>query len=152
MKSWFNLVKQDETKFPDFISYYDSKYLVHKENVKLHGKLETQAAMLPSQYEDCFCELQDIEAVLQFFEIKLLEIKSKLFKKYQTSYNRDLKKSEIDVYIEGEQDVVEYKHLINEISLVRNKYISLTGGFDKKSWTIGHIVKLRTTMMEDTLI
>jgi len=152
MQSWFYAIKQDLTKFPEAIIFYENEYLQAKEEVKLKGNLEQNAAELPGVFEYRFGQLQDIESILEYFNIEMEKAKSTHFRQYLESYDRSLKKSEIDVYISGEDDIVQFRHLINEIALVRNKYLGLTGALDKKNWNIGHIVKLRSAGLEDVSV
>ena len=43
-------------------------------------------------------------------------------------------------------------HLVNQFSLLRNKYLGIMKGLDTKQWQIGHITRLRTAGMEDIVI
>jgi hypothetical protein len=42
--------------------------------------------------------------------------------------------------------------LINEVALLRNKWLGILKGIDAKQWQLGHIVRLRTAGMEDVSI
>ena len=42
-----------------------------------------------------------------------------------------------------------FETLINEVALLRNKWLGIMKGLDAKQWQLGHIVKLRTAGMED---
>jgi hypothetical protein len=42
--------------------------------------------------------------------------------------------------------------LINEVALLRNKFLGVMKGIDAKQWQLGHIVSLRTAGMEDITI
>ena len=50
---------------------------------------------------------------------------------------------------DGDQDVVDQQHLINEFALLRNKFIGLTKALDAKQFQINNIVKLRAAGLED---
>jgi hypothetical protein len=52
-------------------------------------------------------------------------------------------------YADGEDEVIEYETLINEIALLRNRWLGILKGLDAKQWQMGHIVRLRTAGMED---
>jgi len=45
--------------------------------------------------------------------------------------------------------VIDFEYLINEVALLRNKYLGIMKGLDAKQWQMGHIVRLRTAGMED---
>jgi hypothetical protein len=42
--------------------------------------------------------------------------------------------------------------LINEVALLRNKYLGIMKGLDAKQWQMGHVVRLRTAGMEDITV
>ena len=71
------------------------------------------------------------------------------YRKYLETYNRQLSDRSIEKYIDGEDDIVNMSIIINEISLIRNKYLALMKGFDIKNWQISNITKLRIVGMED---
>jgi hypothetical protein len=71
------------------------------------------------------------------------------YRKYLERYQRDLTDRSIEKYILGENDMVDMQIIINEISLIRNKYLALMKGLDVKNWQISNIVKLRIVGMED---
>ena len=53
---------------------------------------------------------------------------------------------------DGEDEVIDYETLINEVALLRNKWLGVMKGLDTKQWQLGHIVRLRTAGMEDISI
>ena len=74
------------------------------------------------------------------------------YKKYLEAYNRDLKDRAIEKYIDGESDVNDMYDIINEVALVRNKYLAVIKGLDAKQFQLGHIAKLRTAGLEDATL
>ena len=78
-----------------------------------------------------------------------LKVKSDNHKdKFLEHYNRQLTSRDVEKYIEGEQDVVDLTHLINEFALLRNKYIGLTKALDAKQFQLNNIIKLRAAGLE----
>ena len=51
--------------------------------------------------------------------------------------------------MDGDADVVSLSKLINEFSLLRNKYLGLIKALDTKQWQVTNIVKLRVAGMDD---
>jgi len=49
-------------------------------------------------------------------------------------------------------EVIEYELIINEVALLRNKFLGILKGLKAKQWQMGHIVRLRTSGMEDISI
>ena len=56
---------------------------------------------------------------------------------------------DLEKYVDGEADVVDYEKIINEFALMRNKWLGLLKGLDQKQWQITNVVKLRVAGMED---
>ena len=51
--------------------------------------------------------------------------------------------------MDGEQEVVDLQYLINDFSLVRNRYIGVSKALEAKQFQINNIVKLRAAGLED---
>ena len=56
---------------------------------------------------------------------------------------------DVDRYVDGEADVVDYEKIINEFALLRNKWLGVLKALDPKQWQITNITKLRVAGMED---
>jgi hypothetical protein len=118
----------------------------------VQGNLEKNIAALPGITEHRFNQLQEIEAVLNHLNIHLRKIRRKHFQKYLEAYNRALTSRDAEKYVDGEQEVIDYETLINEIALLRNRWLGVLKGIEAKQWQMGHIVRLRTAGMEDIVI
>ena len=147
--NWLTRVSVDISVLPDFISYYETEMVDAKKDVKVYGNLEKNIAALPGITEHRFNQLQEIEAVLNHLNIQLRKIRRKHFQKYLEAYNRALTSRDAEKYVDGEQEVIDYETLINEVALTRNKWLGVLKGLDAKQWQMGHIVRLRTAGMED---
>jgi hypothetical protein len=149
MANWLTIVSNDISKLPDFISYYENEIVDAKKDVKVYGNLEKNIAALPGITEHRFNQLQEIEAVLNHLNIQLRKIRRKHFQKYLEAYNRALTSRDAEKYVDGEQEVIDYETLINEVALLRNRWLGILKGLDAKQWQMGHIVRLRAAGMED---
>ena len=150
--NWYTSITQDLSVIPDFISHYESELLKAKNDVKIFGNVEKNIANLPGITEHRFNQLQEIEAVLQYLNIQLRKIRRKHFQKYLEAYNRALTSRDAEKYVDGEQEVIDYETIINEVALLRNRWLGIMKGLDAKQWQMGHIVRLRTAGMEDITI
>ena len=65
------------------------------------------------------------------------------------NYQRALSSRDVEKYVDGEADVVDYEKMINEFALMRNKWLGVTKALDQKQWQLTNIVKLRVAGMED---
>jgi hypothetical protein len=150
--NWYTRITQDISVIPDFIVHYEHELTQAKSEVKIYGNVEKNIANLPGMTEHRFNQLQEIEAVLNFMNIQLRKIRRKHFQKYLEAYNRALTSRDAEKYVDGEDEVVDYEVLINEVALLRNKWLGIMKGLEAKQWQMGHIVRLRTAGMEDITI
>ena len=152
MTNWYTRITQDISVIPDFIVHFENELNQAKFEVKIYGNVEKNIANLPGVTEHRFNQLQEIEAVLNFMNIQLRKIRRKHFQKYLEAYNRVLTSRDAEKYVDGEDEVVDYEVLINEVALLRNKWLGIMKGLEAKQWQMGHIVRLRTSGMEDISI
>jgi len=152
MSNWYTRITVDLSVIPDFISYYESELPVAKNDVNIKGNVEKNIAGLPGVTEHRFNQLQEIEAVLNYLNIQLRKIRRKHFQKYLEAYNRALTSRDAEKYVDGEDEVVDFEVLINEVALLRNRWLGVLKGLEAKQWQMGHIVRLRTAGMEDITI
>ena len=54
--------------------------------------------------------------------------------------------------MDGEDEVIEFETLINEVALLRNRYLGILKGMESKNFMLGHIVRLRAAGMEDVQV
>ncbi len=150
--NWYTRITADLSVIPDFITHYEDEIISAKQDVRVYGNVEKNIAALPGVTEYRFNQLQEIEAVLNYLNIQLRKIRRKHFQKYLEAYNRALTSRDAEKYTDGEQEVIDYEVLINEVALLRNKFLGVMKGIDAKQWQLGHIVRLRTAGMEDITI
>ena len=146
---WYNRIVQDIANIPDFIAYYEGELEQAKKEVRIHGSVERNISALPGITEHRFNQLQEIEAVLNYLNIQLRKIRRKWFQKYLEAYNRALSSRVAEKYVDGEDEVVDYETIINEVALLRNKYLGILKGLESKNFMQGHLVRLKTAGMED---
>ena len=149
---WYNKVRKDWLEIPNFIDYYDAELLVARTELKIRGKVEREASNMPGITEYRFNQLQEIEAVLEYLNIQLTQIRHKHYKKYLEGYARALTSRDAEKYAEAEPEVIDMETIINEVALLRNKWQGILKGLESKNFMIGHVVRLRTAGMEDIAI
>ena len=152
MAGWYNSVVEDLGKIVDSIDYYEKELEEAKYECSIKGSLEKSSAALPGITEHRFNQLQEIEAILEHLNIELRKERSKTFRKFLESYNRQLSSRDAEKFVDSEPSVINLTHLCNQYSLLRNKYLGIMKGLDTKQWQIGHITRLRTAGMEDIVI
>ena len=146
---WYSEVSRDVSKIPDAIAHYESELVQARQECKLVGNVEKSSAAMPGIVEHRFNQLQEIEAILNYLNIELRRLRSSYFKKYLENYQRALSSRDVEKYVDGEADVVDYEKIINEFALMRNKWLGVLKALDQKQWQITNVVKLRVAGMED---
>ena len=149
---WYNKIVKDLSEIPNFISYYEKELGSAKMEISIKGNVEKNLAYLPGITEFRFNQLQEIEAVLNYLNIQLRKIRRNHFQKYMEKYNRVLTSRDAEKYTDGENEVIDYECLINEVAFLRNKYLGILKGLESKNFMIGHIVRLRVAGQEDTTL
>ena len=149
---WYSKITADLGSIPDFIAYYESELDAAKVEVRLGGLVERNIRDLPGITEHRFNQLQEIEAVLNYLNIQLRKIRRRHFQKYLENYARALTARDAEKYVDGEDEVIDFETIINEVAYLRNRWLGIMKGLDSKSWMSGHIVRLRTAGMEDVQI
>jgi len=146
---WYSEVSRDVGKIPNAIAFFEAELQEARVECKLSGNLERASASMPGVVEHRFNQLQEIEAILNYLNIELRRLRSSYFKKYLENYQRALSSRDVDRYVDGEADVVDYEKIINEFALLRNKWLGVLKALDQKQWQITNITKLRVAGMED---
>jgi len=152
MSNWYTRVSVNLGVIPDFIQHFESELENAKREVKVYGNVEKNIAAIPGVTEHRFNQLQEVEAVLNLLNIRLKKIRRTHFQKYLEAYNRALTSRDAEKYAEGEDEVIDMEVLINEVALLRNRWLGIMKGLEAKQWQMGHIVRLRTSGMEDITI
>ena len=149
---YYSEVARDINKIPTAIKFFEDELIDARGEVKLKGNVERAAAEMPGIVEHRFNQLQEIEAILNYLNIELRRLRSSYFKKYLENYQRALSSRDVEKYVDGEADVVDYEKIIHEFALLRNKWLGLLKGLDQKQWQITNVVKLRVAGMEDASV
>jgi hypothetical protein len=146
---WYSKVVASLGNIPDFIAYYENELEDAKRDVRIGGLVEKNITALPGITEHRFNQLQEIEAVLNHLNIQLRKIRRKHFQKYLEGYARALTSRDAEKYVDGEDEVIDFETIINEVALLRNRYLGILKAMESKNFMLGHIVRLRAAGMED---
>ena len=80
------------------------------------------------------------------------KIRRRHFQKYLEAYARALTSRDAEKYVDGEDEVIDFETIINEVALIRNKWLGLLKGIESKNFMLGHVARLRTAGMEDVVL
>jgi hypothetical protein len=145
---WYNKIVDDMGQLPDAIDWFQKQLETSWVEAKIIGGIERAAQELSGIMAYRFGQLQEVEAILKHLNIRYDKMRSDHYRRYLERYQRELTDRSIEKYIDGEDDVVTMATLINEVALVRNKYLALIKGLEQKSYNISNIIRLRVVGME----
>jgi hypothetical protein len=146
---WYSKVTLNLGNIPDFIAYYEHELEDARRDVRIGGLVEKNITALPGITEHRFNQLQEIEAVLNHLNIQLRKIRRRHFQKYLEGYARALTSRDAEKYVDGEDEVIDFETIINEVALLRNRYLGILKAMESKNFMLGHVVRLRAAGMED---
>ena len=146
---WYNQITADLGEIPDFIAYYENELVAARRDCAIGGMVERNITALPGITEHRFNQLQEIEAVLNYLNIQLRKIRRRHFQKYLEGYARALTSRDAEKYVDGEDEVIDFETIINEVALLRNRFLGIMKAMESKNFMLGHVVRLRAAGMED---
>ena len=146
---WYSEVSRNINQIPEAIKHFELELIDARKEVKLVGNVEKASAAMPGIVEHRFNQLQELEAILEYLNIEMRKIRNKHYRKYLEGYNKALSSRDAEKYADGESEVIDQQHIINEVALIRNKFMGLIKAIDAKQFQINNIVKLRAAGLED---
>ena len=149
MSVWHRKVTANLGEIVTAISHFEKEIDQARYECGMKGNLEKQSRDMPGIVEHRFNQLQEVEAILEFLNTEMRKLRAKTFRKYLENYNKALSSRDAEKYVDGEQEVVDLQYLINDFSLVRNRYIGVIKALEAKQFQINNIVKLRAAGLED---
>jgi hypothetical protein len=148
----YNQVVSNIKLLPNFLTYYEKELEEAKKDCIISGSLEKQVQRLPGITEHRFNQLQEIEALLNYMNIEHRRIRKIFYMKYLEKYAKALSSRDAQIYADAEDDVIDSEVLINELALLRNKYLGILKAIESKNFQLGHIARLRTAGLSDIQI
>lgn len=146
---WYSRIQASLGAVPDFIEHYNREIEDARRDCRIAGVVETNLKELPGVTEHRFNQLQEIEAILNYLNIQLRKIRRRHFQKYLESYARALSSRDAEKYVDGEEEVVDFETIINEVALLRNRWLGIMKALESKNFMLGHLIRLKVAGMED---
>jgi hypothetical protein len=134
---------------PNFITYFEQQLDEARHDVSIHGSVEKQLRDLPGITEHRFNQLQEVEALLNYMNVQLRKTRHKHYKQFLEHYGKALTSRDAQIYADAEDEVIDEEVLINEVALVRNRFLGILKAIEAKNFQLGHITRLRTAGLED---
>ena len=149
MSTWYRKIQEDLGELANCIPAFEAILEEARVECGMKGNLERLSREMPGIVEHRFNQLQEIEAILEHLNIELRKKRSHVFRKFTEHYNKALSSRDAEKYVDGEDEIADFQHLINEFALLRNRFHGLIKALDAKQFQINNIVKLRVAGLED---
>lgn len=134
-------------------SFFDAEYEESRAELDVDGKLiEAVAKRIPGNIEYRYGQLQVLEGIIANIEKREQVAQGKARKAFLEHYNRTLTERQIERYAEVDPKVIEMRELRELISLVRNKYLGVSKGFESMHYQLGNMVKLRAAGLDGAVL
>lgn len=153
MSGWYGRVTADPddlSPLVDCMDFYDIEYNDAMTEIKTKGRIEDLAKRLPGWVAFRFAQLQELEAILEYLNIKLRKVKGERYQFYMEKYARQLTSRDAEKYADADPKVLELALLINQVALTRNKFLAISKAQENLNWQLSNIVKLRCAGIEDS--
>lgn len=96
--------------------------------------------------------MNEMKALEEFLEMKVKDIESKHWKKYNENHGRSLTTRDIQAYIAGEPDYVTMRELQLEVVYVKAQVQSIHEALKDMGWQIKYVTDLRINELQETVV
>lgn len=152
MATKFQQAKKSPKDLIDYLMECEAEIASGHKKLKVRGELQAEAAEQPS-WLGFYDEMRaTLKAIKTHYEAKAKKKRGELYKTYNENYQKTLRQSDIEQYINCHKDWTDLDDLCREITLTYEKMEGLVEALRAKGWAISYIVKLRTTGLEDALV
>lgn len=151
--NYFQAIKQKDDAIIPALEYFNNEYEEGRKEINTHGKsLVECCASISAFYDKRLEQYNELCAILKHFEIKLNVLKTSKYKHYLESYQRQLSSTDIKMYVEGNEDVAALQRIINEITLIRNKFESLTTCFETMNYQLNNLSRIYASGITNVIL
>lgn len=131
------------------IEFYDVQHVEAQRELKPTGRVMDLCSRIPAMVEYRFGQLQELEAILCFYERRALKVKLEKKRGFLEHYNRQLTDRQADQYAEIDDEVQVLAQVVEEVALLRNKFLGLSKGYDFLHFQMNNIIQLKKAGIED---
>jgi dTDP-4-amino-4,6-dideoxygalactose transaminase len=156
---WYQRIvaNPDDTSLIDSAcEYFEREYQAGVKEIDLANlrgeRVEQVHKQLPGLYGYRYAQLQEIEAILGYLQIRETAIRGQRRRHYIEHYNRALNPTTAEKYVEADDAVLAMHLLINQVALVRNYYVGLTKRHEFLEFRLGDVTRLIVAGVNDALM
>lgn len=150
-KRWFKVVKDDLSKLPDAIEWYEQILDEAFAEADISGNLQRALQEQPGLIGYYDAMHTDIDLILDLMEKRLKQTKADKLRQWAENPPTNVKMNSTDtrLLIEADPDVVFIDELVMETRYTYKTYSGLLKALDSRGYTLNNITKLRSSGMEE---
>ncbi len=151
---WYNKIVSGTDyliPFVESLQYFEKQLDDAYKELKISVFLSNESAKLPGILAYRYNQLQELEAILKFLNIKLDAVRTKVFRRFFEAYNKSLTSRDAERFAEADDEVSDLMVLVNSCALVRNQFLGIFKGLEAKNWQITNLTKLKVAGFDDGL-
>jgi hypothetical protein len=134
------------------LRHFEHELTLAETELQCKGRIEEIAQRLPSIMAYRFQQLQEVDAILALLNLKLDEVRGMAHRDLMEKSNRVLTSRDAEKYAAADDGVFDIAMLVNEVALVRNKFLGVTKGLEILHYQLTNITKLRCAGLEDAAL
>lgn len=140
------------SQFVGGIQFFENEVKEAQKELKISGYLSKESAELPGLIAYRYNQLQELEAILKFLNIKYEATRTKVFKRFFEAYNKALTSRDAERYADADPEITDLALLVNRVALVRNQFLGIVKGLEAKHWQLSNLTKLKVAGFDDARI
>ena|SRR5579859_1166409 len=156
MSIWLDRLRDDGddlSPIADCIDYFEREYGEAAKELAVDGhRLITIESRLGGITQHRYAQQQELEAILEYLNIRFNRLKGQRHRFYMEKYDRALSSRDAEKYADGDDEVMQFAMLINRVALMRNKFLSIHKGLEVLHYQLTNISKLRAAGIEDATL
>jgi hypothetical protein len=159
MSRWYGKVVHDPTDLTPVAAacdYFDDEYgqAVHEvSDSQLRGqRVEDIEKQLPGIVGFRYAQLQELEAILGYVQIRETAVRGLRRRHYLEHYNRALTPTTAEKYVDADDEVLALAMLRNRVALSRNRFLGLSKHHEYLHFQLTNITKLLAAGVNDALM
>lgn len=146
-------VQDDLKNIPDILDRYEAALDGYEQALEIKGKnLEKANVENPSWLAYYDQRRIELNSIYKFVDMKLEEVKSKLWKAYTENYSRELTSRDKDQYIKRETSYLNVYQVLLTVEELQKKYTSVVEAFQARGYALRNITSIRVASMEDVVL
>jgi len=137
-------------KLDDYLQFYEGEYQDCIKEQNLEGKTLGEACTKNHGWMSYYAErLSELKHALSYMEIRVDEIRGKLYQGIKKGSNLSLTTNEINAYVKADPDYIDIYMRMLEVKEMVDKYAAAVDTFKHIGYALNNLTKLRVSQLED---